>query len=257
VVRAHAIGNGFNPTTTTVREPYSGAEVTEWKLAGQAFPDLIVDGLPTDPAGPLAGSVLAAGRLTSVWAGASGTRRGGRYDAAVAGDRKVPSEGDETRFWALIESAWAPLGPEPAQARRALAGRDLDSGDVDPYALDPWLAAFLDNLTGLCTGLSATELTDLDRVLERKLYEIDREDIQAVTDGSDDGFLYCRGFIVAAGRDFYHAVSADPRMAVLDAECEGMCYFFARLHIDRFGGYPDTGSGISRESASNLAGWPG
>jgi hypothetical protein len=34
-------------------------------------------------------------------------------------------------------------------------------------------------------------------VLERTLYDIDRADIQAVTDGSDDGFLYARGFVVA------------------------------------------------------------
>ncbi len=102
---------------------------------------------------------------------------------------------------------------------------------------------------------SAQELTVLDRVLERKLYNIDRADIQQVTDGSDDGFLYCRGFIVAMGRNFYEAVAADPAVAVLDAECEAMCYLFANLHNDRFGVYPDTGSGISRESASNPAGW--
>ncbi|MFG2053330.1 hypothetical protein ACGFI9_04785 [Micromonospora sp. NPDC048930] len=44
-------------------------------------------------------------------------------------------------------------------------------------------------------------------------------------------------------------------MAVVDAECEAMCYFFAHLHNGRFGGYPDTGSGISRESGRNPGGW--
>ena len=33
-----------------------------------------------------------------------------------------------------------------------------------------------------------------------------------------------------------------------------MCYFFARLHKERFGGWPETGSGISRESCINPAG---
>jgi hypothetical protein len=37
-------------------------------------------------------------------------------------------------------------------------------------------------------------------------------------------------------------------MAVMDAECEEMCYFFAHLHDERFGRYPHTGSGISRET---------
>ncbi|NYF54811.1 hypothetical protein HDA35_000642 [Micromonospora purpureochromogenes] len=61
-------------------------------------------------------------------------------------------------------------------------------------------------------------------MVERKLHDIDREDVHEVTDGSDDGFLYCRGWIVALGRAFYEAVRADPAMAVLDADCEEMCY---------------------------------
>ena len=80
-------------------------------------------------------------------------------------------------------------------------------------------------------------------------------DVQAVTDGSDDGFLYARGFIVAMGRDFYDAVTRNPQLAVMDAECEEMCYFFAHLYRARFGEFPETGSGISRESCSNLDGW--
>jgi hypothetical protein len=44
-------------------------------------------------------------------------------------------------------------------------------------------------------------------------------------------------------------------VAVPDAECEEMCYFFAHLHRERFGEFPETGSGISRESCSNATGW--
>jgi len=51
-------------------------------------------------------------------------------------------------------------------------------------------------------------------------------------------------------------VRADPAMAVLDGECERMCYFFAHLYRDRFGDFPETGSGISWESVSNPVGWP-
>ncbi|TDC37986.1 DUF4240 domain-containing protein [Micromonospora sp. KC213] len=174
----------------------------------------------------------------------------------TAGTARVPTVDDEARFWALVETAWAPLGPEPAALRRALATRDSDADDLDPYALDAWLAPFLANLRALCADLSGPELTDLDRVVERKLYDIDRRDVQAVTDGSDDGFLYARGWIVALGREFYEAVRADPTMAVVDADCEQMCYFFAHLHAERFGDWSDTGSGISRESVSNPTGWP-
>ncbi|MDL4776208.1 DUF4240 domain-containing protein [Actinomadura xylanilytica] len=167
---------------------------------------------------------------------------------------------DEARFWDFLEAAWAPLGAEVDRARSALATRTPAPGeDFDgkpPFAVvDGALDGFLDNLTANSRGLSAEELTAFDRVVERKLHDIDREDVHAVTDGSDDGFLYARGFIVALGRDFYAAVVRDPRTAVLDADCEGMCYFFAHLHRRRFGDFPDTGSGLSRESFSNPAGW--
>jgi hypothetical protein len=149
------------------------------------------------------------------------------------------------------------LGDEINQARRALASRvpDEDGDSSQVSMIDKGFEEFLRNLTEQSRGLSVAELTELDRVVERKLYDIDRQDIQAVTDGSDDGFLYARGFVVALGADYYTAVVRDPEMAVVDAECEAMCYFFAHLYDERFGEYPQTGSGISRESCSNPAGW--
>lgn len=59
------------------------------------------------------------------------------------------------------------------------------------------------------------------------------------------------------GREFYDAVADDPENGVPDAECKEMCYFFAHLPHEQFGEFPDTGSGISRESGSNLTGWIG
>lgn len=173
----------------------------------------------------------------------------------------MPTSADEARLWSIIESAWAEVGPEPLALRQALVERDPadDDGDEDDgpsFAIGDWLAPFLGRLGHLSAELTGPELTDLDRVVERKLHDIDREDIHTVTDGSDDGFLYCRGFIVALGRAYYEAVRADPAMALLDADCEEMCYFFAHLHNERFGSWPETGSGISRESFGNPAGWP-
>jgi len=168
---------------------------------------------------------------------------------------RKPTAKEEDRFWELVEVAWSRLGDEPAALRRELLDRDPGEEAEEPYAVEEWLDPFLDSLRAASEGLSREELEDLDRVVERKLYELDREDIHEVTDGSDDGFLYCRGFIVALGREFFDAVSRDPRFAVLDAECESMCYFFANLHHERFGGWPETGSAISRESTSNAAGW--
>jgi hypothetical protein len=82
-----------------------------------------------------------------------------------------------------------------------------------------------------------------------------RAEIQAVTDGSDDGFLHARGFIVALGQDYYTAVAGNPQLGILDCDCESMCYFFAHLHSDLYGSWLATGSGITRESCSNPSGW--
>lgn len=165
---------------------------------------------------------------------------------------------DEDRFWSLLEGAWATQRAEVNQARRLLATRtpDPDADDALVAVVEEALEGVLGQLAAASQDLSASELTDLDRVVERKLYDLDRADVQAVTDGSDDGFLYARGFILALGRDFYAAVMRDPSLAVLDGECEELCYFFAHLHDKRFGDYPETGSGISRESGSNPTGWP-
>jgi hypothetical protein len=168
----------------------------------------------------------------------------------------MPTEDDEQGFWSLLDRAWKLVGPQPQVLRRRLAARHATGDDVDLDEIDQWLPSFLDNLTTLCTDLSAAQLTDLDRVLERTVYDIDRSDIHDVTDGSDDGFLYCRGFIVATGRDFYPAVLAHPTVAILDAECGPMWNFFATLHYRRFGSRAQTGSGSSRESVSNPAGRP-
>ena len=172
-------------------------------------------------------------------------------------DQRLPTADEEARFWRLLESAWAPLGDGTNEARRSLATRPAGDADASLISvIDEGLEGFLGGLTDQARGLSAAELTELDRVLERKLYDIDRADIQAVTDGSDDGFLYARGFIVALGHDYYTAVLHNSKMAVLDAECEDMCYFFAHLHEELFGDFPETDSGISRESCSNPLGWP-
>lgn len=161
---------------------------------------------------------------------------------------------DETRFWAMIDDAWAAAGRKArAAARQRLA--EGKSSEEKAYALQEVLEEeVVPALRERLDALPAAELLAFDRILERKLYDIDRADIHERTDGSDDGFLYCRGFIVGMGRAYYEAVVADPDKAVVDAECEAMCYLSWNLHHDKFGEVPP--SGISRESFSNTAGWP-
>jgi hypothetical protein len=175
----------------------------------------------------------------------------------VAADPDIvvsPAPDDEERLWALLEAAWVRLDPDMSGARQALVARPPGSA-ADTAALEGALPRFLAALGGLCSGLPPEALAALDRVVERKLWEIDRAEVHAVIGGSDDGFLYARGFTLAIGREFYGCVAGDPQMGVPWAECEEICYFFAHLHQQHFRFFPETGSGISRESGHNVVGW--
>ncbi len=96
---------------------------------------------------------------------------------------------DDKRFWDLIESAWDAVGGMK-KTRQNLAERKLSEERAEELmqALDDVIPALQANLD----QLSAEELLAFDRVLERKLYDIDRADVHEHTDGSDDGFLYAR-----------------------------------------------------------------
>ena len=158
---------------------------------------------------------------------------------------------DDNRFWAMIEEAWKTVGGK-TKVRQKLAEGKLSEEKAEDLleALEEAVPALREALE----ALSATELLAFDRILERKLYDIDRAEIQEHTDGSDDGFLYARGFIVAAGKGYYDAVNAEPSIAMTDLDCEEMCYLPWHVYREKFGETPP--SEISRESCSNKAGWP-
>jgi hypothetical protein len=158
---------------------------------------------------------------------------------------------DEGIFWNMIEGAWNAVGGYVG-ARAALS-EGLDS-ERNAYSLEEKLDLVIAALKVQLEKLDEKELLAFDRILERKLYDIDRSDIHERTDGSDDGFLYCRGFIVAMGQRYYEAVLSDPDLAVADAECQSMSYISWHLYHDRFGEMSP--SGISRETTSNVVGWP-
>lgn len=160
---------------------------------------------------------------------------------------------DEATFWAMIETAWKAAGKDgKAKTRQKLAQGKLSDDEAEEL-VDAVEEDVIPALDDQLQELSAADLLAFDRILEKKLYDIDRAEVQEHTDGSDDGFLYARGFIVAAGKGYYDAVNAKPSTAMIDLECEEMCYISWHLYEEKFGEAPK--SGISRETGSNKAGW--
>ena len=164
---------------------------------------------------------------------------------------------DEAQFWKIIDTAWSSTDKlksfqnailktiESAEAKAAF------EESIEDYPEVP--NAFIPAVTKLLEELNQAELMKFDNILERKLYDIDREEIHEYTDGSDDGFLYCRGFIVAMGQTYYDAVNTTPSNAMFDWECEEFCYISAHLCDKKFGEFPQTE--ISRETGNNPEGW--
>ncbi len=160
---------------------------------------------------------------------------------------------DENRFWNMIEDAWKICGGM-TEIRQNLISGNASESDIE--SLNDARETVVQALKDMLSDLSQEDLLAFDRILERKLYDIDREDIHEFTDGSDDGFLYARGLIVAAGKGYYDAVNANPSIAISDLECEEMCYLSFHLYWDKYE-TPPPNSEISRESCSNLVAWPG
>ncbi|MCE9580836.1 MAG: DUF4240 domain-containing protein [Deltaproteobacteria bacterium] len=152
----------------------------------------------------------------------------------------------------MIEDAWTTSAPALAKKRPGVAAKvTAATAEAVSKALSAKVVPALEQALGT---LTRAELVAFDRVLEKKLYDLDRADIQAETDGSDDGFLYARGYIVGTGQAYYRAVIADPTTAFTDLEEERITYLPHDVFKERFGaGIPR--SRISRETGSNRAGW--
>ena len=157
---------------------------------------------------------------------------------------------DDARFWSMVEDAWRAAGGKAKTRQKLAAGTLAEDKAADlQEAMDDAVVPALEAQLRL---LPADELLAFDRILERKLYDLDRAEVHERTDGSDDGFLYARGFIVAAGRGYYDAVNAVPSVALEGLECEAMCYLSTHVYREKFGEPP--ASGICRETGSNAAG---
>ncbi len=105
------------------------------------------------------------------------------------------------------------------------------------------------------TQLNKEDLTKFILFMEEKLHKIDREEIHAHTDGSDDGFLYCRGFIVGMGKMYYEQIDYNPASATMDAEAESVCFVGYEVYKSRFGEEFKRNTIHSTESGSNPNGW--
>jgi len=155
-------------------------------------------------------------------------------------------------FWAIIEAAWT--GVDGNDAGQELL--DDDEREEVAFALGEPMEQMMARLRETQETMDQAQFLAFDRVMERLMHRIDRAEIQAFTDGSDDGLEYARGFIVGSGRAFYELVDADPSKVACDAELDRFACVAVSVFDKRFGEDTWTPSEFCRASCSNSDAWP-
>ncbi|MEO7309725.1 MAG: DUF4240 domain-containing protein [Chitinophagaceae bacterium] len=156
------------------------------------------------------------------------------------------------KFWKIIESSWADAPKLDKKRAKALKTNDEELlGELSEELED----TIVENYSKRLLSLNKEDLTQFIHFLEERLYNIDREEIQEHTDGSDDGFLYCRCFIVGMGEQYYNMVDKNPSKATMDAEAELFGFSAYDVYEEKFGEEFDRNSIHNIESCSNESGW--
>lgn len=159
---------------------------------------------------------------------------------------------NETVFWEIIESSWADSPRLNKKRAKALISNEEE---LLAELSEELSEAILENYNKRLLKLSKDDLTKFILILEEQLYNIDREDIHEFTDGSDDGFLYCRCFILGMGKQYYDMINSDPSKATMDLEAEIFGFSAYDQYEEKFGEEFDRYSVHSIETCSNQKGW--
>lgn len=159
---------------------------------------------------------------------------------------------NEQKFWELIEASWQAVPLLNDLRKQALQTNDKTLSEGLSFGLDDEI---VEEMEERLRKLEKDELTRFIHIMEEKLFRLDREEIHKFTDGSDDGFLYCRGFIVGMGEEYYKMINASPSKAAMDAEAESVCFVGYTVYEDQTGEEFPRNTVYNIESGSNPEGW--
>ncbi len=155
-------------------------------------------------------------------------------------------------FWNIIDLAWKDSPKLDKQRQLAIKKNDEEilhelSAELEDEVLE--------NYKKRLFQLDKIEFTSFIHHLEERMYHIDRESIHEYTDGSDDGFLYCRCFIVGMGKDYYNMIDKEPSKAMADLEAELFGFSAYGFYDEKFGEEFERYTHHSMETCSNREHW--
>ena len=167
---------------------------------------------------------------------------------------------NEDDFWKLIEDLWDIVNEEKYKRMIIAIPKEYpeNASELGKKFEDVMEQKVFPRLEKELRCMSKEESFSFNQILEKKLYDLDTREIHEYVEGSDDGFLYHRGFIVGMGKEYYYSILNDPSKGLLRLRSEDFAYMTRAIHHERFSDQENIDSfteGISRETCSNLEGW--
>jgi hypothetical protein len=155
-------------------------------------------------------------------------------------------------FWGLIELSWQ---DSPILYKKRAKALETNDEELLEELSQELYNTITENCKKRLLKLEKDELTSFIHILEERLYNIDREEIHEFTDGSDDGFLYCRCFILGMGEQYYNMIDKEPAKAKLDLEAEAFGFVGYEVYQEKFEEDFERNSVHCIESCSNTNFW--
>ncbi|UPK70949.1 DUF4240 domain-containing protein [Chitinophaga filiformis] len=157
-----------------------------------------------------------------------------------------------TRFWEIIETAWT-------TDRYLFNLRETALTTNDPILIRQ-LGNIVSNdiashIRQQLLYMDERELTRFNHVMEEKLFHIDREEIHERVNGSDEGFLHRRCFIVGMGERYYNMIDENPATATMNVSAGDIGFIGYSVYEEQFGEEFERYCLHCIESGSNSRGW--
>lgn len=249
-------GTAFSAVEPVFTRSLALSEAEDWEAFDEAYEEITEAVSLVSPSGPVAEFLLHIQGEKAWFRWSDEPFDGGR--AVRTADTPTPPEGSAVdpdlpvmtweRFWQLIEVLGGEAGIETCEGfEEACAG-----------------------LTEVLARETMGQIIGFAERLAEALYRLDQEDFgtlpvlgMELPDGSpfpqsDDGFLYSRAAVVAAGRRVYESVFGRPeRFAPFTAHhCEALLYVHEEAFEQVTGTEWDRLTRYDYESCSNKDGWP-
>ncbi|MEA5257559.1 DUF4240 domain-containing protein [Arcicella aquatica] len=155
-------------------------------------------------------------------------------------------------FWEIIESSWA--DSPNLYKKRADVLKNNDEEIIRELCIE-LENTILEYYQKRLLVLDKEAFTKYIHILEERLYNIDRQDIHEYTDGSDDGFLYSRCFVIGMGQQYYNMIDNNPSKATMDLDAELFGFSAYKVYEEKFGEEFERNSIYCIETCSNGKGW--